>query len=317
MTPAAGRFAPSPTGDLHLGNLRTALASWLEARSRDAAWLVRFEDLDEAVADRQLGHRQLEDLAALGMTPDGAPLWQSDHRDRYAGVIAELERGGHTYPCFCTRKEIRAAIAAAASAPNGVLDHRYPGTCARLSGSDRRTRRSNRPPALRFRSPAPEVEFRDEHYGPQRHSVDDFVIRRSDGVPAYNLVVVVDDHASGVGSVVRAHDLLPSTARQLALARALGYREPRFVHVPLVVNRRGERLAKRDGAVTLADLAALGWRSEDVLGALGRSMGLLGAGEPATLRHLVLRWRSGRPPVTSWRNTWSPDVSGEGSDLTA
>lgn len=317
MTRTAGRFAPSPTGDLHLGNLRTALASWLHARAAGSAWLVRFEDLDQVVADRQQGQRQLDDLAALGMVPDREPLWQSDHRHRYDAVIAGLVESGHTYPCFCTRREIRAAIAAAASAPNGAVDDRYPGTCAGLSVEEQRRRRSDRPPALRLRSAAAHVDFDDDHYGPQRHPLDDFVIRRSDGVAAYNLVVVVDDHTSGVGTVVRAADLLPSTARQLALVRVLGYAEPRYAHVPLVVNHRGERLAKRDGAVTLADLGRLGWRAEDILGCLARSMGLLGSRERAALPELVARWGNDRPSVSTWRNRWSSAVTAGGADPTA
>lgn len=314
---STGRFAPSPTGDLHLGNLRTALASWIDARARNGTWLIRFEDLDLAVADRNLGQRQLADLAALGLEPDATPMWQSDHLERYEAVIAGLESSGQTYPCYCTRREVRAAIEAAASAPNGSTDHRYPGTCARLSRADRSRRRAERAPALRFRVDVPDVRFDDAHYGPQTHPVDDFVIRRSDGVPAYNLVVVVDDHASGVDTVVRAADLLPSTARQLMLARALGQPEVGYAHVPLVVNRRGDRLAKRDGAVTLGDLAGEGWRPRDVLAVLARSMGLAAAGERPGLAQLVDRWDRGVVTVNRWRNVWPGVLSVASPDLTA
>ncbi len=314
---STGRFAPSPTGELHLGNLRTALASWIDARARDGSWLIRFEDLDLAVADRDQGQRQLADLAALGLEPDATAMWQSDHLERYQAVIAGLEASGRTYPCFCTRREVRAAIEAAASAPNGSTDHRYPGTCARLSPADRSRRRDERTPALRFRAGVTHVEFDDAHYGPQAHPVDDFVIRRSDGVPAYNLVVIVDDHASGVDTVVRAADLLPSTARQLMLARALGQPDVRYAHVPLVVNRRGDRLAKRDGAVTLGELVGEGWRARDVLAVLARSMGLAGAGERPGLAQLVDRWSGGGVAVDRWRNVWPGVLSDARPDLIA
>ncbi|NNE97323.1 MAG: tRNA glutamyl-Q(34) synthetase GluQRS [Acidimicrobiales bacterium] len=286
-----GRFAPSPTGDLHVGNLRTALASWFDARERGGAWLVRFEDLDGAVSDRATGARQLDSLAALGMDPDQEPLWQSDHLDRYREAIDALVTDDRTYPCFCTRREIREA----ASAPHGPPQGMYPGICTNLSTADRERRAGDRPAALRFRSAGAEVVFDDRNNGPQEFVVDDFVVRRNDGVPAYNLVVVVDDAAQGVTTVVRADDLLSSTARQILLAEALDLGRFTYAHVPLVVNRTGDRLTKRDGAMTLPQIAEFGWSAADLKAWILDSMGL-GPNDP---------WSSRRHP-SDWFNVWTP-----------
>lgn len=299
----AGRFAPSPTGDLHVGNLRTALASWLDCRARGVPWLVRFEDLDQTVTSEEAGERQLEQLAALGMEPDGEPLWQSHQRDCYMGPIEQLVARDRTYPCYCSRREIREAIAAAVNAPNGPEAGLYPGTCATLDSAERERRAQSRPPALRFRSDQSTVDFHDRNYGPQLFMVDDFVIRRNDGVPAYNLVVVVDDNAAGVDSVVRAHDLLPSTARQVLVAQALGSELPSYAHVPLIVNAEGVRLSKRDGSITLDDLAAEGVEAGEVLERLAVSMGIAEVGERPDATALVDRWEPVQ--VARWSNAWA------------
>ncbi len=320
MTPGAriGRFAPSPTGDLHVGNLRTALASWLDARAGGGAWLVRFEDLDQAVASRGSGERQLDQLAALGMQPDAAPIWQSDHLERYAAAVADLVDTGRTYPCYCSRREIREAIAASVSAPNGLSDpgtNLYPGTCAGLGRAERDRRAAHRPPALRLRAERSPVTFDDAHLGSQTWDVDDFVVQRNDGVPAYNLVVVVDDHETEINSVVRADDLLASTARQLLVGEALGLPRPRYAHVPLIVNAQGERLSKRDRSITLDDLAAEGVGSRAVLERLLVSMHM-----PAMREHLDVPGRRFEPSdliarwepvdVTRWQNVWGISVDG-------
>ncbi len=300
-----GRFAPSPTGDLHVGNLRTAVASWLDARTAAGEWLVRFEDLDAAVARRETGVDQLRALAALGMEPDAPPLWQSDVVERYDEAIDRLVEQDALYQCFCSRREIRAAVAAAAQAPNGPAGAPYPGTCSELTSAERSRRAEDRPPALRFRSHGAEVTVVDHNSGHHSFVVDDFVVRRNDGVAAYNLVVVVDDSAQGVTSIVRADDLLSSAARQMLVADALALGEFRYAHVPLVVNSDGERLTKRDGAMTLPQVAERGWSADRVLTWLAASMGLADADEPVDMATLLERWPD-RPSVTEWHNTWLP-----------
>ncbi|MEV0298855.1 tRNA glutamyl-Q(34) synthetase GluQRS [Nocardia sp. NPDC050710] len=265
--PGWGRYAPSPSGDLHLGNLRTALLAWLFARSTDRRFLMRVDDLDRVRPGAE--QRQLADLAAIGLDWDGPVVRQSDRLDRYLAAIEQLTAAGLTYECFCTRREIQQA----ATAPHGPMGA-YPGTCRTLTAADRaRHLASDRPPALRLRADRTDFEIIDELHGPYRGPVDDVVLRRGDGLPAYNLAVVVDDAAEGVDQVVRGDDLLPSTPRQAYLATLLGLPAPRYAHVPLVLNTAGQRLAKRDGSVTLADRIELGNTPEDVVAAMARSLG--------------------------------------------
>ncbi len=258
--PPAGRFAPSPTGDLHLGNLRTAVLAWLFARFAGARFLVRMEDLDSGRVRPRAAERQLADLAALGLDWDGTVEFQSERTEVYESAVDRLRAADLVYECFCTRAEIREAV----SAPHGLSpDGAYPGTCARLSDEER-ARRSNagRRAALRVRAGGTEIEFHDRIMGPRRGRVDDFVVRRTDGAFAYNLAVVVDDAAQGIDEVVRGADLLDTTPRQLRLAGLLQLEAPRFAHVPLVLGPDGARLAKRHGSVTLRDMApelALRW----------------------------------------------------------
>ncbi|RDI65819.1 tRNA glutamyl-Q(34) synthetase GluQRS [Nocardia pseudobrasiliensis] len=263
----AGRFAPSPSGDLHLGNLRTALLAWLFARSTARAFVVRVEDLDRVRPGA--AERQLADLADLGLDWDGPVVWQSQRIDSHHAAIDRLTEAGLTYECYCTRREIQQA----ASAPHGPMGA-YPGTCRELTDTERAARRAEgRPAALRLRSAITEFEIADELHGRYRGLVDDFVLRRGDGTPAYNLAVVVDDADQGIDQVVRGDDLLPSTPRQAYLATLLGLSAPRYAHVPLVLNHEGKRLAKRDGAVTLADRRALGETPTQVMALLARSLG--------------------------------------------
>jgi glutamyl-tRNA synthetase len=265
----AGRFAPSPSADLHIGNLRTAVLAWLFARSTGRRFLIRVEDLDDRTHD-DVGRQQLADLAAIGLTWDGEPEWQSQHPHRYDAVIAGLIDRGLVYECFCTRREILEAPRAP-HAPEGA----YPGTCRALSEEERAERRAaGRPPALRLRSDVTDYTVTDLLHGRYTGVVDDFVLRRGDGVAAYNLAVVVDDAHSGIDQVVRGDDLLSSSPRQAYLAGLLGYPQPAYAHVPLALNADGKRLAKRDGAVTLAQLGvpqtwgliteSLGWPAADL-----------------------------------------------------
>lgn len=266
----AGRFAPSPTGPLHVGNLRTALVAWLAARADGSAFGLRVDDLDPG-ARRAHEAGQLADLAAVGVEWDGPIVRQSERREHYAAALAALEGTGRTYECFCTRREVlEAARAPHGEAPEGA----YPGTCRDLTAAERARRRAEgRPPALRLRAGGERIAVTDALAGPYEGAVDDLVLRRNDGLPAYNLTVVVDDAAQGVAQVVRGDDLLSSTPRQVLLARLLGLPVPAYLHVPLVVGADGARLAKRDGAVTLADLAAGGVRVEAVRDALVASLG--------------------------------------------
>ncbi len=295
----AGRFAPSPTGDLHLGNLRTAAIAWLSARAAGAGFLVRMEDLDRDRSGADNERRQLADLAALGLDWDHEVVRQSERFDRYEASIEHLADRGLVYECYCTRKEIRAEIEAAPSAPH-LPPGAYPGICRDLTAAERRERRrAGRPPALRLRTEGEVVEFDDVVHGRVGGGVDDVVLRRNDGVPAYNLAVVVDDAAQGVGEVVRGDDLLSSTARQIHLQRLLGLPRPQYAHVPLVVGADGERLAKRHGAVTVGELRDLGCGPDWVVGWIGRSIGLTDVGERATITELGDRFRWERLPRTS------------------
>lgn len=285
----SGRFAPTPSGPLHVGNLRTALVAWLFARADASPLWLRFDDLDAEAVRPDHYRSQADDLAALGLGWDGDPIRQSERLPHYRSALADLEAAGDVYPCFCSRREIREA----AQAPNSPLaGHGYPGTCRELTPAQQtRQRAAGRTPALRLRAAGAVVTFDDRLAGPQRHELDDFVVMRNDGTPAYHLVNVVDDHALEIELVVRGDDLLPSAARQLFLARLLGRPEPAQAHVPLVVSPGGERLAKRHGAVGLADRAARGEPPARVLSFLATSLGLAEPGEPVTPAQLVPRFR--------------------------
>lgn len=286
---ATGRFAPSPSGPLHLGNLRTALLAWLFARSAGSAFLLRIEDLDRERSRAEHERHQLGDLRAIGIDWDGEPVRQSERTGLYRDALRRLEDGGRVYPCWCTRAEIRAA----AQAPHGPLpEGAYPGTCRRLTAAQRadRERDAGRPASLRLDAGAETVAFEDRLHGRVEGAVDDFVLWRWDGTPAYNLAVVVDDADQEIGEVVRGDDLLDSTPRQLLLHRLLGLPEPAHAHVPLVLGPDGARLAKRHGAVTLADRAALGETPAEALAWMARSLGLAETGERVRTADLVDRF---------------------------
>ncbi|WP_328362162.1 tRNA glutamyl-Q(34) synthetase GluQRS [Mycobacterium sp. NBC_00419] len=276
----AGRFAPSPSADLHTGNLRTAVLAWLFARSTGRRFLVRVEDLDDRTHD-DIAQRQLADLAAIGITWDSEPQWQSAHRSRYDAVVDHLAAAGLVYECYCSRRDILSAPRAP-HAPEGA----YPGTCRELSDDDRAAKRAARPPALRLRADTTEYTVTDLVHGAYTGVVDDFVLRRGDGVPAYNLAVVVDDAQSGIDQVVRGDDLLASAPRQAYLGALLGYPQPVYAHVPLVLNAGGKRLAKRDGAVTLAEIgtdAALAQIAQSLGFAATTTQGMLAEFDPERL----------------------------------
>jgi glutamyl-tRNA synthetase len=294
----AGRYAPSPTGDLHLGNLRTALLAWLFARSTGRAFHLRMEDLDTTRVRPHLAARQLADLLALGLDFDGPPVVQSSRRHAYEEALDRL--ADRTYECFCTRRE----IAEATLAPHGALP-RYPGTCLGLTEAERAARRITRKPALRVRANDAVQSIHDILHGEFTAAVDDFVVRRNDGVPAYLLAVVVDDAAMGVDQVVRGDDLLATTPDQAWLAVTLGLPIPTYAHVPLVVNRSGQRLAKRDGSVTLAELGAEGNTADSVLALLAQTLRLAARGERVTPPLLLSRFDPALLPTDRW--VWDRD----------
>ena len=270
--PVVGRYAPSPTGRLHLGNARTALLAWLSARHAGGRFILRVEDLDPQRSKPELEQRQLDDLYWLGLDwdegPDVAgpsgPYRQSERHELYQAALARLD----VYPCTCTRRELRET----ASAPHGA-EPIYPGTCA--AGPSH----PERPASLRWRVPAGTVCFVDRILGERcqdvRAEVGDFVLRRGDGAWAYQLAVVVDDAAMGVTEVVRGADLWESTPRQILLQRSLGYPTPSYAHAPLVVGADGEKLNKRHGAPDLSALREAGVDPRTVVATLARSAGLI------------------------------------------
>jgi len=295
----AGRFAPSPSGDLHVGNLRTALLAWLFARSTGRAFRLRLEDLDRVALGS--ADRQLADLAALGLGWDGDVLWQSTRAEAHRSAIRTLANAGAVYECFCTRREIQHA----ATAPHGPQGA-YPGTCRYLTAAQLAERHlSGRPPALRLRAEVGQWSVADDIVGEYTGDVDDVVLRRGDGVVAYNLAVVVDDAAQDVDQVVRGDDLLTSAPRQSYLAHLLALPQVRYAHVPLALNVHGARLAKRDGAVTSSQLRQLGLEPGQVLGMLAASVGLVAPGHSVTPGDLLAEFRPGDLP----RHLWIVDLT--------
>ena len=286
-----GRFAPSPTGPLHAGSLVAALASWLDARAHGGQWLVRMEDVDTPRCIPGADLHILKQLTACGLHPDQPPVWQSQRSALYQAALDRLSHEGLAYPCACSRKDIEAALAqqGLAKPRNGELV--YPGTC-RIGQHGRTARawrlRTDAPPAF-----APTVQWSDRRLGPQvqdvQSEVGDFVLRRADGLWAYQLAVVVDDAAQGITHVVRGEDLADNTARQIVLQRALGLPTLVYMHTPLVLGANGEKLSKQNGAQALDisnPLAALN-HAAHTLGLHPHTGGISDA-----LAHWVTQWQA-------------------------
>ena len=294
-----GRFAPSPTGPLHAGSLVAALASWLDARAHGGHWLVRIEDADRPRCPAGVGARQLQQLAALGLIPDAQVWWQSQRDAAYAVALKVLIDAGNAYPCGCTRREVQGAVPASGRAPllsqaaNDQLpadqERVYPGTCRQgLHGKSARAWR------FRIATDTPPVRWLDRGAGPQQQdvaqAVGDFVLRRADGLWAYQLAVVVDDAAQGVTHVVRGQDLADNTARQVLLQRALGLPTPQYLHTPLVVASDGKKLSKQNGAQPL--------ELDDPAGQLRAALCTLGL--PADMRSALPELLT--TAIVAWRN---------------
>jgi glutamyl-Q tRNA(Asp) synthetase len=286
MTAYVGRFAPSPTGPLHAGSLVAALASWLDARAQRGQWLVRIEDVDGPRCVPGADEEILRQLAALGLHADEAPCWQSQRSAHYERALAQLLAGGHVYPCGCTRRDIELALGAA---PPRHAELVYPGTC-------RDGLHGRAPRAWRLRCGTDEalltVLWHDRRLGTQvqdvTHAVGDFVVKRADGLWAYQLAAVVDDAAQGISHVVRGEDLADNTARQIHLQRRLGLPQPVYLHTPLVLGANGEKLSKQNGAPALDTTQPLA-----ALQAAGQALGLppLPAGDPSIWRaQAVAAW---------------------------
>ena len=290
-TPPTGRFAPSPSGRMHMGNLWSCLLAWLSARSAGGRMVLRLEDLDPDRCRPEYCDQVMRDLEWLGLDWDGAAVYQSRRTGAYAAAFRALEEQGLVYPCFCTRAERLAASAPHRS--DGVAV--YDGRCARLSPAEREALSRTRRPAWRVRVPEREVAFSDLLQGEYREELSrdcgDFILRRSDGVYAYQLAVVVDDAMMGVTQVVRGSDLLSSTPRQLWLQERLSLPHPEYGHLPLLLAPDGRRLAKRDRDQELGELQSR-YTAPELVGRLAHLAGLIPEPAPVTPAELV--------PLFSW-----------------
>jgi glutamyl-Q tRNA(Asp) synthetase len=284
-----GRFAPSPTGPLHAGSLVAALASWLDARAHGGRWLMRIEDVDTARCPPGADQVILDQLAALGLHSDEAPVWQSKRGALYQAALDRLIAQGLAYPCACSRGDIALALSLQGRPHQRHGELVYPGTCRGGAGG-------RAPRAWRFRMPQGIVSWHDRRLGPQQQDVErevgDFVLKRADGMWAYQLAVVVDDAQQGITDIVRGEDLADNTARQILLQRALGVPTPRYLHTPLVLAGNGEKLSKQNGAQaidTSDHLRALN-AAAHVLGLLPQQLGLSDA-----LSAWQAQWRAAYP----------------------
>lgn len=279
-----GRFAPSPTGEMHLGNVLAALLSWLSAKQQGGLWRLRIEDLDPQRSRREYADGLMRDLEWLGLTWDGEVVWQSHRTEIYEQYLQKLQ--GLTYPCTCTRNEILAAQAPHESDGRIV----YPGTCRPKNLYTLHLTPNTNKAATRLIVPDEHIQYTDRVYGLQSVNLathcGDFIVRRSDGVFAYQLAVVVDDAEMGVTEIVRGRDLLLSAAQQLYLYRLFGFPEPQFCHHPLLINEAGQRLCKRDHALALSELRQH-HSAPEIIGLLAHTMGLTPTRESMTLEQLL------------------------------
>ena len=294
-----GRFAPSPSGRMHLGNLWSCLLAWLSAKSAGGEMVLRLENLDPDRCKPEYCRQVMEDLEWLGLDWTGEPVWQSDRTEAYAEAFHQLEQRDLIYPCYCTRAERLAASAPHRS--DGVSI--YDGRCRRLTQAEREEFSKTRRPAWRIQAPAGERTFTDLLQGDYTEDISrdcgDFIIRRSDGVYAYQLAVVVDDAMMGVNQVVRGSDLLDSTPRQLWLQQELGYDHPEYGHVPLLLSETGRRLAKRDRDQELGQLQET-YTARELVGILAHAANLIPEPAPVTPEELI--------PLFDWNKLPKSDL---------
>ena len=286
MPVESGRFAPSPSGRMHLGNALSAMLAWLSAKHQGGEILLRIEDLDPARSKAEYARGIMDDFRWLGLLWDRRATDQSRRGEAYAAALRQLEQMNLIYPCYCSRDQLHAASAPHASDGRVI----YAGTCRHLTAAEIAEKSSLRPPALRLAVPDERWGFTDGHMGRYEENLaadcGDFLLRRSDGMFAYQLAVVVDDAAMGVTEVVRGADLLDSTPRQLYLYHLLGLTPPRFYHVPMLLAPDGRRLSKRDRDLDFGYLRQH-FSPEEIIGLLGHLAGLMERWEPVSARELA------------------------------
>ncbi len=290
-TPVVGRFAPSPTGRMHAGNIFAALVSWLVVKAHDGRMVLRIEDLDVERSKAAYIDQVQRDFELLGLTWDEGPYYQNDRDEAYAAAFGVLCDQGLVYPCFCTRADLHAA-----SAPHRGEKFVYAGTCRNLGEDEVRARSESRKPAFRLKVPDEEYSLVDLVQGPYgqnlAHECGDFIVRRSDGLFAYQLAVVVDDAAQGVNYIVRGMDLLCSTPQQMFLQDALGLPRCGYAHVPLIVGEKDRRLSKRDRDAALDELLFTYKTPEAVIGHIAGITGLADTCDPISCEDLLPRFRT-------------------------
>lgn len=292
-----GRFAPSPTGRMHLGNVFCALLSWHSAKSKGGEWRLRIEDIDPGRSRYDFAMQLQDDLQWLGLPWDGEVVWQSQRGDIYEHYLHLLQDAGLTYPCFCSRADIMATQAPHESDGRIV----YAGTCR---GKILDEKAKNTPAAVRFMVPDEVITFTDGHYGEQSVNLakhcGDYILRRKDGAWAYQLAVVVDDALMGITEIVRGRDLLLSTPQQLHLYRTLGFKEPTYFHHPLLINDSGQRLCKRDRSMDIGLLREKHKNPDEIVGFLAFLAGILPSPTPSSPQDLL--------PLFSWQNIPTEDI---------
>ncbi|WP_166237801.1 tRNA glutamyl-Q(34) synthetase GluQRS [Paenibacillus turpanensis] len=292
-----GRFAPTPSGQLHIGNARTALLAWLQIRRLGGTFVLRMEDLDRPRTKPGMAEQIIEDLRWLGLDwdegPDGAggphaPYDQSERTELYEHALEQLRQNGRLYPCYCSRADLMSV----ASAPHGIASEGpiYPGWCRTLTAEEQRERAAIKTPSARFVLPNHDCLFHDLVHGDMHYSAQfggDFIVKRADGIIGYQIAVVIDDAAMNITHITRGADLLDSTPRQLHLYEALGHEAPQFAHVPLLYGPDGSRLSKRHGSVAVRSIRDGGSSAEQLIGYLAWTCGLLDRPEPVSAAELV------------------------------